>query len=207
LSGQYLDRVQLTVSVFRVLLHVNRRFLRARFAINAFLLPGLVIVDASTRLSQLLRDVVQAGFRLRLDVLAARPETARYHVLDGVIGPRERFRLLLVDLYSSRYRPAGCRSVVMIVVSGSLISRGPRRDTRCVYTIISFRSLIEIADQRPMFYFILLSTSIVSTMRDGREKRDRERERERERRRKIWYRGTRGTRSTCFADRTKGARA
>lgn len=89
---------KLTASILRVLLHINRRFLRPWLPINPFLLLRLLLVDAPAGLPQLLGDVVQAGLRFRFSVLAALPETARYHVLNRVIRPREGLALLLIDL-------------------------------------------------------------------------------------------------------------
>lgn len=131
-----IGKVILTTSILRILLHIKGRILSPRFPINPILLFGLLLIDAPTRFSQFFRNVVQTRLRFRLNVLAALPETARYHVLNRVISPRDRFAFLFIDLgrpwrRSNRRRPS---EKLPFYGGKSILGFTVRYDTRRIFT-------------------------------------------------------------------------
>lgn len=131
-----IDKVILTTSILRILLHIKGRILSPRFSINPILLFGLLLIDAPTRFSQFFRNVVQTRLRFRLNILATLPETARYHVLNRVISPRDWFAFLLIDLgrpwrQSNRRRPS---EKLPFYRGKSILGFTMRCDTRRIFT-------------------------------------------------------------------------
>lgn len=106
-SRLYVDK-SFTISIFRILLHINNRWvLRTWLPVNGLVLLCLLLVYASARLSKLLRNIVQTDFRLWFHILPARSEPARDHIFDCVIGPGQGLCFLFITLSGSRHSSCG----------------------------------------------------------------------------------------------------